>query len=288
MIRKLPAFTIALALVIACTSISLTPAHAASQATATSVALNAAADCADADLDLGIVAGDVDREYGLATNLAGVTLDEFEQDSTGLDNLDGVFDGYGINVSPDQPNGTIIGSYAYLGTTPPQAATTAEWFVLYRCGTDGDNQVLDTCFGDYGTCPRTAAQGLAALFQVTVSTTAPAPGQTVIVTASGCTPDVGRLAAVTLLRDNNLIASVLPFAPNADGSFEVPIVVPADVPAGTALVLRAVCGDGDVAVASADVALTVTVAEPVPTPPSETPDSATTAPQGSTQPRFTG
>ena len=106
-----------------------------------------------------------------------------------------------------------------------------------------------------------------------------------MLTAAGCTPAIGRLAAVTLLRDGNLIAQVFPITPNPDGSFEVPITVPADVPAGTALVLRTVCGDGDVAVASADIALTVTVVEPAPEP-TESPTSA--APEASTSPRFTG
>ena len=136
--------------------------------------------------------------------------------------------------------------------------------MLYRCDSGGDNQIMYTCFGDYGTCPRTAAQGLSALLGVTVSTSSPAPGQAVIVTATGCTADLGSVAAVSLLRDNALLASVFPITPNPDGSFQVPVTVPGDVPADTALVMRTVCGDGDVVVASADIALTVTVAEPAP------------------------
>jgi hypothetical protein len=285
MIRKGSAFAVATALVIACSSILTTPAQAASQATATSVALTAGDDCSRADLDLGIRSGDVDREYGLSTNAAGATLDQSENDGSALDNLDGVFNGYGIGISPDQLDSTIIGTYAYVGTTPPLSTTTAEWFVLYRCGADGDNQVLYSCFGDYGTCPRTATQGLTALLGVTVSTVAPAPGETVVVTATGCTSDIGSVAAVSLLRDGSLVTGVFPITPNPDGSFQVPVTVPADLAPDTALVVRTVCGDGDVVVASADIGLTVTVVEPVsePTEPTTEPE-----PAASTSPRFTG
>jgi hypothetical protein len=276
---------IATALLWAVTGVLAAKAHAASQATATSVSLSTGDDCSRADLDLGIQSGNVDREYGLSTNAAGATLDQFENDGSGLDNLDGVFNGYGIGITPDQPNGTIIGTYAYLGSTPPLTATTAEWFVLYRCGFGGDNQVMLTCFGNYGTCPRTAAQGLTALLGVTVSTATPAPGETVVVTATGCTLDLGSVAAVSLLRDGTLVTGVSPITPNPDGSFQVPVTVPEDVPADTALVVRTVCGDGDVVVASADIALTVTSAESAPE--STDPPTSSEA-EGSTSPRFTG
>ena len=285
MIRKLSALTIVAAIVIACTSMLTSPAHAASQATATSVSLSAGDDCNRADLDLGLQSGNVDREYGLSTNAAGATLDQFENDGSTLDNLDGVFNGYGIGITPDQPDGTIIGTYAYLGSTPPLAATTAEWFVLYRCGFGGENQVMFTCFGDYGTCPRTATQGLTALLGVTVSTATPAPGETVVVTATGCTLDLGSVAAVSLLRDGTLLTGVFPITPNPDGSFQVPITVPDDVPPATPLVVRTACGDGDVVVASSDIGLTVTVVEPSSEP---TEPITATEPGGSTSPRFTG
>ena len=199
--------------------------------------------------------------------------------------MDGVFNGYGIGISPDQPDGTIIGTYAYVGTTPPLSATTAEWFVLYRCALGGDNQIMYTCFGDYGTCPRTATQGLTALLGVTVSTATPAPGETVVVTATGCTPDLGSVAAVSLLRDGTLVTGVFPITPNPDGSFQVPVAIPDDLPADSALVVRTVCGDGEVVVASADIGLTVTAVEPVAEPPE--PTTATEA-GASTSPRFTG
>lgn len=284
MARKISSLAIAAMMVVAYSSMFATPAQAASQATATSVALSAGSDCTEADLDLGLTTGEVSREYGRSTNLFG-TLDEFEQES-GLDNENGVFTGYGISVEPEQFDGTIIGSYAYLGTTPPMTATTAEWFVLYECDTEGVSTVLYTCFGDYGTCPQTAAEAVDALLSVAVSTTTPTAGQTIVVTAAGCIPEASAVAAVTLLRDSNLIAQVFPITPNADGTFSVPIVVPTNVPAGTGLVLRTVCGDGDVVFASTDLALTVVDV----VPPSETLDTAPTTapPDSSTRPRFTG
>jgi hypothetical protein len=49
----------------------------------------------------------------------------------------------------------LIGAYAYVGDDPPAPANTAEFFVYYNCST---RQVLLSCFGAYGTCPRTAQQ----------------------------------------------------------------------------------------------------------------------------------
>lgn len=285
--RKLVTFLIAMSIVALGTWTSQPSAHAASMATATSVALSSTASCSDADLDLGVTSGDVDRELGTATSATGATLALFEQTSTGLDGYDGVFPGFNISLDAAQPEGTIIGSYAYLGTTPPTAGSTAEWFVLYRCAGEGSNQVLSTCFGDYGSCPRTARQALDELLRLTPSTTTPAPGTVLTATGSGCAPVVGRVAAVSLLRDSVLLTFDSPITPADDGTFDAAVTVPADVPASTALVLRAVCGDGDVVVSSTDVALTVIAeVEPIDEPNETTPTSS--PPDGSTRPLFTG
>ena len=61
-----------------------------------------------------------------------------------------------------QPVDTLIGSYAYVGETPPDATSTAEFFVFYKCSLAGA-EVLLTCFGPYGTCPQTAQQAMARL-----------------------------------------------------------------------------------------------------------------------------
>jgi hypothetical protein len=68
----------------------------------------------------------------------------------------------------------VLGVYVSLGASPP-VATNGEFFLLYRCDSQrndrgGANVVLETCFGDLGTCPKTAAEALA---PETTTTTAP-------------------------------------------------------------------------------------------------------------------
>ena len=62
--------------------------------------------------------------------------------------------------SPSQPAATLVGSYAYVGETPPSASNTAEFFVLYNCTT---RAVLLSCFGPYGSCPQTAQAAFSTL-----------------------------------------------------------------------------------------------------------------------------
>jgi len=135
------------------------PAFAHAAATAQGVALGANAGCAAGDLDLTLTTVGATRESGQATNLAGTTLVTFEQATT-LGTFSGTFSGYTIGPFAAQPAETLIGSYAYIGTTPPTAATTAEFFVYYNCST---RKVLLSCFGPYGTCPKTAQQAQAAI-----------------------------------------------------------------------------------------------------------------------------
>ena len=138
-------------------------AHAHAAATAQGVALSATAGRTAGDLDITLMTAGATREKWLATNLAGATLVEGEQ-ATGLSNFpNGTFAGFkvgpaGFNVA--QPANTLIGSYAYVGETPPAAANTAEFFVYYSCTS---RQVLLACFGPYGTCPQTAQQAAALL-----------------------------------------------------------------------------------------------------------------------------
>jgi len=138
------------------------PAVAHAAATAQGVALNANANCGNADLDLTLTTNGAMREFGLATSGAA-TLRTFEQASPLLGTFSGTFVGYQnspFTPPPPVPGPVLIGSYAYVGTTPPTAATTAEFFVYYNCST---RQVLLSCYGPYGTCPQTAAQAQAAL-----------------------------------------------------------------------------------------------------------------------------
>ena len=145
------------------------PADAA--ATAQGVALNPSADCSRGDLDLTLSTADAHRESWLATNLAGATLVQGEG-ATGLANFSGTFPDFQIGPTGflvAQPANTLIGSYAYVGETPPSAANTAEFFVYYNCTT---RQVLYSCFGAYGSCPQTA-QSAAALTTSSVPTLGP-------------------------------------------------------------------------------------------------------------------
>jgi hypothetical protein len=144
--------------------LTMVPALARAAATAQGVALNASASCSNADLDLTLTTAGAIRELGQSTNLAGATLDLFEEPTVPLANFSGTYVGYHISIAPSQPAGTLIGSYAYVGTTlqqpSPLPATTAEFFVYFNCSTE---QVLLSCFGPYGTCPQTALQAQAQL-----------------------------------------------------------------------------------------------------------------------------
>ncbi len=143
---------------------ALVPGAARAAATAQGVALNAAASCTNADLDLTLTTVGAQRELGLATNLSGQTLASFEQATPFLGTFSGTFVDFKIpdpsTPMPPQPANTLIGTYAYVGTTPPTAGTTAEFFVLYNCST---RQVLLSCYGAYGTCPQTAAAAKATI-----------------------------------------------------------------------------------------------------------------------------
>ena len=147
------------------------PMHADAAATAQGVALNTSADCSHGDLDLTLSTAGANRESWLATNPAGATLVQGEG-ATGLANFSGTFPDFRIGPTGflvAQPANTLIGSYAYVGETPPSASNTAEFFVYYNCTT---RQVLYSCFGAYGSCPQTA-QSAAVLTASNVPTLEP-------------------------------------------------------------------------------------------------------------------
>ena len=136
------------------------PAYAA--ATAQGVALNANAGCGRGDLNLTLTTAGANRESWLATNIAGATLVQGEA-ATGLSNFSGTFNGFQVGPSGflvAQPPDTMVGSYAYVGETPPDPSTTAEFFVYYNCTT---RQILLACFGPFGKCPQTAQAAAVAL-----------------------------------------------------------------------------------------------------------------------------
>ncbi len=136
-------------------------AFASATAIAPGVALNASAGCTNGNLDITLATAGANREFWHGTNAAGATLTQGEAPAgAGLANFSGTFFGFKLEFLFLQPIGTLIGSYAYVGETPPDATNTAEFFVFYKCSLTGA-EVLLTCFGPYGTCPQTAQQAMA-------------------------------------------------------------------------------------------------------------------------------
>ncbi|HVN35728.1 MAG TPA: hypothetical protein VMU96_10800 [Casimicrobiaceae bacterium] len=134
------------------------PWHAEAAAIAGGVALDPNADCSRGDLDITLATAGANREAWLATNAAGATLVQGEG-ATDLGNFNyGTFGPFQIVFNQAQPANTLIGSYAYVGETPPSSSNTAEFFVYYNCTT---RRVLYSCFGAYGSCPQTAQAAMA-------------------------------------------------------------------------------------------------------------------------------
>jgi hypothetical protein len=141
---------------------ALAPAHVHAAATAQGVALSATAGCNRGDLDITLTTADAHIDSWLATNLAGATLVQDQAATVGLATFTGTWSPYLIGRTGfliGQLPGTLVGSYASVGETPPDASNTAEFFVFYNCST---RQVLYSCYGAYGSCPQTA-QAAAAL-----------------------------------------------------------------------------------------------------------------------------
>jgi len=119
------------------------------------------------------------REFGRITNVAGTTIGSYDQASvlTG-----GAFNGTWTQpITLPQPPNTLIGSYGGAGDAALTAANTAEFFVLYNCTT---RQVIYRCSGNLGTCPTTAAQGLARISEP-IPTTLPATQAVLLVLLIG-------------------------------------------------------------------------------------------------------
>jgi len=105
------------------------------------------------------------REFGTLTNAGGIVIGSYTRASP---LSGGSFNGTWQQpmTLPQSPN-TLIGSYGGAGDNPPTAANTAEFFVLYNCTT---RQVLYVCSGNLGSCPTTAAQGIARITEAIPAT----------------------------------------------------------------------------------------------------------------------
>jgi len=127
-------------------------------ATALSADVDAAANCTSrADLNVSWAGAGVHDEFGVATDRLGSNIGTFGPTSSANSDYNG---GYQIPITTQQAPGSVVGSYAWVGTNPPAPSSAIEFFVLYNCTT---HAVLLRCFGAYGSCPQTAAAGLAAL-----------------------------------------------------------------------------------------------------------------------------
>jgi len=134
---------------------AMAPLVANAAATAQGVALSASADCRNANLNLTLTTIGATTEFGQWTKTGDDSVSVFKNPTTALATFSGTFLNYKIAISPQQPDDTLIGAYAYVGDDPPASSNTAEFFVLYNCST---LKVLFACYGAYGTCPRTAQQ----------------------------------------------------------------------------------------------------------------------------------
>ena len=134
-------------------------AFASATAIAPGVALNASAGCTNGNLDITLATVGANREFWHGTNAAGATLTQGEAPAgAGLANFSGTFFGFKLEFLFLQPIGTLIGSYAYVGETPPDATNTAEFFVFYKCSLTGA-EVLLTCFGRLWNVPADGTAG---------------------------------------------------------------------------------------------------------------------------------
>ncbi len=283
--RLVPCVFGVLALVAATVTVTALPAGAAGTITATSVTLSAGDDCDSADLDIGLVSGVVDTETGMTTDVSGTVLDSFTQVSTNLNNLDGVFDGYGITTDGSPIDGSVIGTYASVGVAPLSAATAAEWFVLYRCGTGGTSTTLYSCFGDLGTCPSTAPEALDLLFGASLDPSTAVPGATVTVAGEGC---FFPLAGARIFDGGSATGVGDVVVPAADGTFSIPLVVPASAPPDSMLTVQVDCGNEDQSPAQS-VVLDLAVGQVAPTTVVPTTVATTVAPEPvEVAPAFTG
>ena len=263
---------------------SAAPAHANAAITATSLDKSGAGretTCSDASLAIGMDATTASVNTGTTTNLGG-ELHTFSQPST-FSGFSGVFPDYGMPVGSPQPLGTIIGSYATVGSATPTASDTAEWFLLYQCGdTTADSVVLFSCFGDYGTCPKTATEGVATLFHGAVDDTTPDPGQTITATGSGCFYPLGG----ALLMNGSTSLGGDSIATNPDGTYSISLTVPPGTAPGTALTVHFDCGNDGQSILSDTVDLTV--AAPATTTTTVGTTTSTASRAVVVQPKFTG
>lgn len=169
---------------VAGSGLSAPPAGASSVVEAEGIALDISATCQQGNVNITYEANGVQRQLVTFTSEDGTILDLFDSPAYQPDfsGTEYILTKAGSQRGGGQPvpaPGTVLGVYITLGSSPP-VATNGEFFLLYRCDSrrndrGGANVVLQTCTGDLGTCPKTAAEALA---PETTTTTAPATTST--------------------------------------------------------------------------------------------------------------
>jgi hypothetical protein len=158
-------------LALAAAVVPTTPVAAAEPIDALGVALAGSASCEFGDVDVEYAARSVDRQAVQFTSDDGAVLDRFEagayqSDYIGVEHILTAVAAEPDTTSQEVPAaGTRLAVYVQIGAGAPSPASTAEFFILYRCAPQGNddgggNEVLETCVSDYGTYPRTAQEAL--------------------------------------------------------------------------------------------------------------------------------
>ena len=168
-----------LALAVAAPAVMASPAGgqgAGTTVTAQGVALQPSASCRYGDIDVTYAAQGAQTQTAVFSAADGTVLHSFDTDAydpdfTGTEHIL-------TEADAPPPAGSVVAVYVAIGTTPPEAGTTGEFFILYQCDSErtdrgGTNTVLATCVGAYGTCPTSAAEALAGFGNLV-----PAPGAT--------------------------------------------------------------------------------------------------------------
>jgi hypothetical protein len=126
--------------------------------TAVSVDISPSANCtSNASLNVAWTGAGNHFEFGQALDRSGATIGTFGPDASGNNDYTGV---YFTPISTAQPAGSLIGSYASVGSNPPTQATAIEYFVVYDCSA---HTVIYRCAAAYGVCARTVTAALAAV-----------------------------------------------------------------------------------------------------------------------------
>jgi hypothetical protein len=144
---------------------ALWPADQVSAATpvdARAAALSVSATCSLGDIEITYTGVGVERQitsFTSADRVEPLHLYDVHTYSPVHDGLEYILS----QTRTPPPPGTIVAVYSTIGSSPPDPASTGEFFVAWRCDDQansrgGNNVVIETCVGLYGSCPRSARE----------------------------------------------------------------------------------------------------------------------------------